>query len=451
MKIISITTVKNEADIIESFIRYHLNIVDEMIILNNGSTDDTNYILNQLLAENLPITVIDDKDKYFKPVQKMNFLLKKAIQEYGADIVCPIDVDEFITSDTGNPRDFIEHIDQHTYYKLKWRTYVPTKDDDVHEKFIPSRMTYIRDENLEEYKVILHKNLFNEFDASLTVGSHELQYDRKQYSDKVKCEICDDLIMAHFPLRSKEQTISKVLVSYSNLLCRIEVNPNLGFHKSHYAPMFFRIKKEGDVSDNDVIEFAKRYSTKGNEVDEDEEIKIIHHPMKFDFCDDLSIKYEFTLNPLSNVLEHYVYLAKEVNKFKKEKINETDKSKVYNKKLKNLTNKNRKNLKEINSLKNKLKQYTSTSTAGAPVGPIEENKRLIEINSLNEKIFQYNNEILELEKQLNTMKTSTSSQTILNEKENTINVLISKNKNQEDIIRKLTNENKILRNKLNAN
>ena len=44
MKIVTITTIKNEADIIESFIRYHLNIVDEMIILNNGSTDDTNNI-----------------------------------------------------------------------------------------------------------------------------------------------------------------------------------------------------------------------------------------------------------------------------------------------------------------------------------------------------------------------------------------------------------------------
>lgn len=451
MKIISITTVKNEADIIESFIRYHLNIVDEMIILNNGSTDDTNYILNQLLAEKLPITVIDDKDKYFKPVQKMNFLLKKAIQEFGADIVCPIDVDEFITSDTGNPRDFIEQIDQYTYYKLKWRTYVPTKDDDINEKFIPSRMTYIRDENLEEYKVILHKNLFNEFDASLTVGSHELQYDRKKYSDKIKCEICDDLIMAHFPLRSKEQTISKVLVSYPNLLCRIEVNPNLGFHKSHYAPMFFKIKKEGDVSDEDVIEFAKRYSTKGNEVDEDDEIKIIHKPMKFDFCNNFSIKYDFTLNPLSNVLEHYVYLAKEVNKFKKDQINEIDKFKVYNKKLKNLNNKNRKNMAEIKSLTNKLKHKPAPAQVTSIDNPVEENKILIEINSLNEQIFEYNTKIIELENQLNTMKMNTGLQTLLDEKDNTINVLISKNKNQEDIIRKLTDENDKLRNNLKTN
>ena len=186
MKIISITTVKNEGDIIESFIRYHLNIVDEMIILNNGSTDDTNYILSQLVRENLPITVIEDKDKYFKPVQKMNSLMKKAILEYDADIVCPIDVDEFITSDDGNPREIIEKMDSNSYFKLKWRTYVPTENDNLSEKFIPSKMVYIRDENLEEYKVILHRNLFDEYGVSLIVGSHDITYDKKKYGDKTE-------------------------------------------------------------------------------------------------------------------------------------------------------------------------------------------------------------------------------------------------------------------------
>ncbi len=432
MKIISITTVKNEADIIESFIRYHLNIVDEMIILNNGSTDDTNFILNQLLNENLQITVIDDKDKYFKPVEKMNFLMKKAIQEFNADIVCPIDVDEFITSEYGNPRKYIEKIDKHTYYKIKWRTYVPTKEDNIHEKFIPAKMTYMRDENLEEYKVIVHKNLFYEFDASLTVGSHELQYDRKQYGNTVKCEICDDLIMAHFPLRSKEQTISKVLVSYPNLLCRIEVNPNLGFHKSHYAPMFFKIKNEGNVSEKVVLDFAKRYSTKGNEVDKDEEIKIIEKPMNFKFCKNLDIKYDFTLNPLSNVLEHYTYLAKEVNKFKKEKINETKKIEIFNKKLEKLNNENWKYAQKINNQPD----------------TIQNNKLLIEISKLNTEISKYKIEISKLKNELNKYN-NMGDLVNINDYKNTIDVLISKNQNQEESIRKLIDENNMLKNKIN--
>ena len=49
MKIVSITTIKNEADIIESFIRYHSHIMDLMIFLNNGSTDNSEYILQQLI------------------------------------------------------------------------------------------------------------------------------------------------------------------------------------------------------------------------------------------------------------------------------------------------------------------------------------------------------------------------------------------------------------------
>ena len=44
-KIFSISMVKNEMDIIESFVRYNANILDGMIILDNKSTDDTVKIL----------------------------------------------------------------------------------------------------------------------------------------------------------------------------------------------------------------------------------------------------------------------------------------------------------------------------------------------------------------------------------------------------------------------
>ena len=46
MKIYSISRIKNEEDIIESFIRYHLNFLDGMIIIEDYSNDETYNILH---------------------------------------------------------------------------------------------------------------------------------------------------------------------------------------------------------------------------------------------------------------------------------------------------------------------------------------------------------------------------------------------------------------------
>ena len=69
-KIFSISMVKNEMDIIESFVRYNTNVFDGMIIMDNGSTDDTLKILNLLAEEGLPIVVIEDAEKGFDKVKK---------------------------------------------------------------------------------------------------------------------------------------------------------------------------------------------------------------------------------------------------------------------------------------------------------------------------------------------------------------------------------------------
>ena len=49
MKIISFTMVNNESEIIDSFIRYNYNFVDEMVIIDNGCTDSTIEIVSKLI------------------------------------------------------------------------------------------------------------------------------------------------------------------------------------------------------------------------------------------------------------------------------------------------------------------------------------------------------------------------------------------------------------------
>ena len=67
--------VKNEADIIESFVRYNLNILDGMIILDNCSSDNTLEILNLLKKEGLNLYIIKDDDMDFDQTIKTNKLL----------------------------------------------------------------------------------------------------------------------------------------------------------------------------------------------------------------------------------------------------------------------------------------------------------------------------------------------------------------------------------------
>lgn len=317
MKIVSITTIKNEADIIESFIRYHLNIVDLMIILDNGSTDDTLNILNQLEKESLPIVVLIDEDKYFEPFVKYNYLLGIALNEYGADVICPLDCDEFITCDSAHPRKIIEEIPENSFYKVKWRTYVPTKDDDESINFIPSRITNIRDETIEnDFKIIITKDLVNNFDAKLSIGNHDIDVD-EEFKDTISCFDDTPLKLAHFPLRSVNQTISKVLVSYPNTLSRKTVAKGTSFH---YKNIFDKIKNNINVGIDDVTIFAKQYSLdlegSQSEYNDDGLIGLEKHPMNLDYFENIEIKYSFRENPMENLLNNYVYFANEINFFR---------------------------------------------------------------------------------------------------------------------------------------
>ena len=173
--------VKNEMDIIESFIRYHLNIVDGMIILDNSSTDDTLTIIKKLKDEGLSVFYIEDEDSKYAQDKKMTDLLKIAVDKFDADIILPLDVDEFITSrHHGNPRKILEKLESPNYYLVKWKTYIPYFDKKIHNKFIPSQITFARDEELEEYyKVIIPKELVKNYSVELSFGNHEIIYNKK--------------------------------------------------------------------------------------------------------------------------------------------------------------------------------------------------------------------------------------------------------------------------------
>lgn len=308
MKIVSITMVKNEVDIIESFVRYHLNVVDEMIILDNFSSDETPLIINKLIDEGLPIIFLTDSNNNYAQSFKMNMLLDMAFNEQGADIVCVLDVDEFLISTNNiNPRDILKNLDLNEYYLAKWITYIPTENDS-YDFFIPKRITHIRDENLERfYKVIVTKEVYNNFSPKLEMGNHDLIFPDDETPQKnIDC----NLRVAHFPIRSREQCISKVIVGWPNL---ISINTE---HKPwgwHWKKIFDKIKINQFLTNEDLKDFAKYYALK----DFDGDVKIVNQPINLDFCKDIDIIYYRSFNYLKNVLDNLEEFAKQIVSFKR--------------------------------------------------------------------------------------------------------------------------------------
>ena len=141
MKIYSFTTVKDEADIIESFVRYNMNILDGMVISDNGSNDNTLDILYKLKNEGYNIDIIIDKSRTFDQYLKRNELL----QYTNKDISLALNGLRFHARESG--------ISHHKYYILdkilkygsiplkelyefsKYYDVVDAKSDNIYKRF----------------------------------------------------------------------------------------------------------------------------------------------------------------------------------------------------------------------------------------------------------------------------------------------------------------------------
>lgn len=128
MKLAVTARVNGGLDIIEPFVRHHVQHFDKLIILNDGTSDDTYQVLHQLQRVYSDLVVLRQPTIGYRQHQYMMLLLRMAVDKFGADWVAFIDADEFIETADGLVLTQVLAGRQPTVYRLEWSNFVYASD-----------------------------------------------------------------------------------------------------------------------------------------------------------------------------------------------------------------------------------------------------------------------------------------------------------------------------------
>ncbi len=226
MKLVAVSIVKNEADVIEAFLRHTRAWVDHHLVFDHDSTDGTREILGKLLAEGLPLTVFTDEALGNLQQARSNHLSRLAASDWGADWVLPLDADEFLTGPgRGALENSLATFAPDAPASQPLLNYYPTREDDAAEPNAVRRLTHCKPGNTQ--KIMVPAALALDATAFAGKGSHAVYRDDRAIPDR---RLPESFQLAHFPLRTPGQQAMRIALAELQKLSRGQAHAGLDVH-----------------------------------------------------------------------------------------------------------------------------------------------------------------------------------------------------------------------------
>ncbi len=214
-RILAVSIVKNEQDIIEPFVREHADLVDVHVIVDNASVDRTREILTGLAGE-FPHLVVGDCGEFaFRQSERVTALLRQLQGIYCADFVLFLDADEFVdVPDRTALEAQLATIPVGGIGLFRWITHVVVDDRPATDA--PRSMRHRRlSEDPQYEKAVLRIDRDPIVDVVVTQGSHDIV---RQGAEMARVRL--DAGLLHFPVRSRAQVAAKTVVGWTAYLAR---------------------------------------------------------------------------------------------------------------------------------------------------------------------------------------------------------------------------------------
>ena len=214
-RIISLSMVKNEQDIIEPFIRHNARFSDCMVILDNASVDETRRIALSCARELGNVIVTDNEEFGYAQAERMTRVLNGCQSVFFADYVLLLDADEFM----GVPdRDALERallrIPPGGVGHMPWQNAVLTPEEAAAAvSDAPRCMRHHRTAEARVfYKAVLRLDGAYRPDLLIEQGNHDVV---TAAGTRLPAVALNDIPLLHFPVRSRQQVANKTIVGWA--------------------------------------------------------------------------------------------------------------------------------------------------------------------------------------------------------------------------------------------
>lgn len=298
MRLVGLSMVKNESDVIEAYIRHNLRFLDALYMIDNGSVDGTREILVKLQRAGLPLVIFDDPRFGYFQAEKMTALFRNVCDYVTPDFCFLLDADEFIDVTS---REFLEEqlatLPRGVHGLVGWKTYVLSPTADLSESNPLRRLTYRRKtENPIYYKVVISTNSDDIHRFCIAQGNHSVSpADGKE----IPHQVLSTLSIAHFPVRSPTQLVTKIICGW---LAYLAMDPNNANTAPGYQwrSLYQRLTETPDLSLHEASIISLNYYTQiGTEYTSMSGENTLLDPMPVSFT--LRYQHQAAPNPLSTI------------------------------------------------------------------------------------------------------------------------------------------------------